>query len=104
MHSRIVITCLAVAAPFAAQAVTADTAIPTRIVRYADLNLQSPEGVRRLYSRIKLAADEVCEPAYFGLAASTDERQCRYRAMNDAISAVGSPSLTALHLAVAASR
>lgn len=46
---------LAVAVPATAQT-------PTRVVRYDDLNLESPAGVARLAQRIDAASRAVCAP------------------------------------------
>ena len=108
MRSQLIVGCLTVvglAGPLTAGAVTTTSpdsdAVPSRVVRFADLNLDSREGVRRLYSRIKSAAEEVCVPVYFRATASNvSQRQCQQRAVEAAVAAVRSDSLTALHLAV----
>ena len=107
MRSQIVISCLTVAGllgPMTAGALTTGSsqsgAVPRRVVRFADLNLQSNEGIRRLYIRIKNAAQEVCEPAYFRVAESNvRQRECQERAIEQAVADVRSSSLTALHMA-----
>jgi UrcA family protein len=109
MRSQIVISCLVVAAglssPLTARAVTisapGNDEVPSRVVRFADLNLQSREGVRALYSRIKTAAQEVCEPVYFRPTESNiSQRRCQDRAIDQAVAAVRSDSLTAFHMAL----
>jgi UrcA family protein len=112
MRSQFVVGCLTVAGlvgPLTAAAVTTTSPdsdeVPRRIVRFADLNLQSREGVRRLYARIKSAAQEVCVPVYFRITDSNvSQRHCEERAIDAAVAAVRSESLTALHLAADASR
>jgi UrcA family protein len=112
MRSQFVVGCLTVAGllgPLTAGAVTTISpdidGVPRRIVRFADLNLESREGVRRLYSRIKLAAQEVCVPVYFRITESNaSQRHCQDRAIDAAVAAVRSQSLSALHLAADASR
>jgi UrcA family protein len=108
MRSQLIVGCLTVvglAGPLTAGAVTTTSpdgdAVLSRVVRYSDLNLESREGVRRLYSRIKSAAEEVCVPVYFRITASNgSQRHCQERAIDEAVAAVRSDSLTALHLAV----
>jgi UrcA family protein len=108
MRPQIVISCLVVAglsSPLTARALTVcapgNDAAPSRIVRFADLNLQSHEGVRVLYSRIRSAAQEVCEPVYFRLAESNiRQRRCQDRAIERAVAGVRSASLTAFHVAL----
>ena len=112
MRSQFVIGCLTVAGlvgPLTAGAVTTPSlgsdGVPRRIVRFADLNLESKEGARRLYSRIKSAAQEVCAPVYFRITESNvSQRHCQERAIDEAVAAVRSESLTALHVAIDGSR
>lgn len=106
MRSQIVVGCLMVAGlfgPLTARALTISApendGVPSRVVRFADLNLQSREGIRALYSRIRTAAQEVCEPVYFRAAQSNiSRRRCQERAIEQAVAAVGSQSLTAFHV------
>lgn len=112
MRSHFVVGCLTVAGlagPLIAAAVPTNSpdrdAVPSRVVRFADLNLESREGVRRLYSRIKSAAQEVCVPVYFRITDSyVSQRQCQEHAIDAAVAAVRSESLTALHAAADSSR
>jgi UrcA family protein len=107
MRSQFVVGCLTVAGllgPLTAGAVTTlspdSDGVPRRIVHFADLDLGSSEGVRRLYSRISSAAQEVCVPVYFRITDSnSSQRHCQDRAINEAVAAVRSESLTALRLA-----
>ena len=106
MRSQIVASCLIVAGlsgPLTARALTVSApqndGVPSRVVRFADLNLQSREGIRALYSRIRTAAQEVCGPVYFRVAESNmRQRRCQERAIDQAVAAVGSQSLTAFHV------
>jgi UrcA family protein len=103
MRSQFVVGCLTVAGlvgPLTAGAVTTASpdsdGVPRRIVHFAG----SSEGVRRLYSRIRSAAQEVCVPVYFRITDSNlSQRHCQDRAINEAVAAVRSESLTALRLA-----
>ncbi len=71
----------------------------SEVVRFSDLNLSSDEGVRTLYQRIRGAARKVCsdaadrggslkEPTYYA---------CVSKAVDDAVSQVNKPALTAMH-------
>ena len=110
MRSQIVVCCLVVAGlcgPLTAGALTVSApendGVPSRVVRFADLNLQSREGIRALYSRIRTAAQDVCEPVYFRVARSNiSQRRCQERAIEQAVAAVRSDSLTAFHVSLTA--
>jgi UrcA family protein len=63
-------------------------------VKFADLNLSSPEGVEALYGRIHAAARRVCaQPA--GEQAGTG--RCMKKAESEAINKVNVPLLTAFY-------
>jgi UrcA family protein len=75
--------------------------VPRQVVKYADLNLDSAAGVSALYRRIEHAAIRVC-----GDPADTRElfqwsrlKACNARAVAQAVDAVNSGALTALHAA-----
>jgi len=110
MRSRIVVSCLIVAGlsgPLTARALTVSTpqndGVRSRVVRFADLDLQSREGIRVLYSRIRSAAQTVCEPAYFMVGQSNiGQRRCQKRAIEQAVAAVRSTSLAAFQMSLTA--
>ena len=66
--------------------------VATRVVRFKDLDLSTAEGAQTLYERISTAAHIVCRDAGFG-----DVRECRARAIDDAVRAVGRPLLSSVH-------
>ena len=69
--------------------------VPTRSVKYADLNLERPADAALLYRRIEGAAELVCEPyASRDLARNMRFRQCRSSAIHKAIADVHAPLLT----------
>ena len=71
--------------------------VPQITVRFADLNLNSEEGLQRLYSRIVVASDRVCAATGANqLAQKQAHRACREAAIDRAIANVDSPNLTAL--------
>jgi UrcA family protein len=104
MYSRIITTSLAIAAalgPLSAAASSNGADIPSRVVSYGDLNLESHEGISRLYSRIKSAAKEVCEPAVFSVtSAYLLQARCQERAVVQAVADVRSTRLMTLHMAL----
>jgi UrcA family protein len=85
-------------APRVTYAETVDQA-PTVAVRYSDLNLETRTGVQTLFSRIQLAAAEVCQQ--YGpqgtLVASAAHRSCTEQALSAAVRRVDSPLLTAYY-------
>ena len=67
-------------------------AIATKTVKFADLDIATADGAQALYERIATAARSVCR--------DTDSRfvrECRTRAIADAVKGVGSPLLSAAH-------
>lgn len=71
----------------AATAFAAD--VPTARVAYGDLNLATPAGVERLHSRLRGAAESVCEHGAFrDLAALSAEHACIERSVGDALAQV----------------
>jgi UrcA family protein len=76
--------------PAAAHA--ADDNVVSMKISYADLNIQTPEGAKVLYKRIRHAAFVVC-PGYGDLQ---EEFKCVDQAIAGAIKQVDSPALSAL--------
>jgi len=63
--------------------------VPSRVVDYQDLDLNSNAGVQALYRRIHFAADQVCGRADSReLARSQVKKACVERAVSDAIATV----------------
>lgn len=83
----------------AASATTA-AAIPSYEVRFADLDLTSKQDTQRLYSRLRIAAREVCSDFAERKSPVMRERYkgCMNQALQDAIETIGNPALTALHV------
>lgn len=72
--------------------------VPTITVRYAELNLNTADGARVLFRRIKFAAAEVCEPLDGrSLARHAVWQKCYERALADAVRQVNQPRGTALY-------
>ena len=68
-------------------------------VKYADLDLSRPTDVKRLYHRIRLAADAACgERELTGShLAQPSWQQCVVQAVDLAVAQVDRPTLTAYH-------
>ena len=72
---------------------------PTRVVAFGDLDLNRDVGIVTLYSRIRTAAREVCEPLDdWSLRLLRQQFDCRRDAMGRAVADVKSPALTAYFL------
>ena len=71
----------------------------TKVVSYADLNLKGEPGARTLYSRLRMAAAEVCAP-FRGdsLRERMKWRECFKPALARSVAEVDEPTLTAYHL------
>lgn len=67
-------------------------------VRFADLNLDSPEAIETVYRRLSHAASVVCEPLEGrALWRISKHRQCVSEAMSNAVAEMNRPLLTQLH-------
>lgn len=76
---------------------------PSITIRYADLNLDRSDGVKRLHKRLQIAAEHVCgDPVSLGRRFVSDAwKVCVGNALDSAITKVDSPALTAYHLGLA---
>jgi UrcA family protein len=87
------------ASPLGAFAASLDAPLPSRVVGFRDLDLNSGSGVATLYSRIVTAATEVCDPLDLLLVRLLRERfDCRQDAVARAVADVNSPALTSYYL------
>jgi UrcA family protein len=97
---EVIAGCIAAAVANLAAAATPPADVPTMIVHYADLDIATDEGARRLYRRIAAAAERVCPYADIqdlsGLAVS---RSCQAQAIARAVQAVSSPRLADVYAA-----
>jgi UrcA family protein len=72
--------------------------VPSKIVRFNDLDLKTAEGAKILYRRIRGAAQDVCETS-----TANDPilrvafRQCVDKTVDKAVKDVNAPMLTNLH-------
>jgi len=94
--SRIAATVLfgTLASGLAVVSSAADSDAPHVLVKYADLNVSSPEGAATLYARIRMAAGEVCrsfDSREFATKNALDT--CIHKAIADAVNKVDQPAL-----------
>ena len=66
--------------------------LPTKTVRFADLDLATAVGAETLYGRIRTAARIVCREQ-----PPSAVRECRARAVDDAVSRLGNSLLSSVH-------
>jgi UrcA family protein len=66
--------------------------VPTKTVRFADLDLATAAGAETLYGRIRTAARIVCREQ-----PQSAVRECRARAVDDAVSRLGNSLLSSIH-------
>ncbi len=76
-------------------------------VSYADLNLESKEGVRVLYRRLKRASKALCSdappkiagslPKIYQLSNGVEIRQCYREALSNAVDKFDNDDLTRIH-------
>jgi UrcA family protein len=82
-----------------AASVALEEAPASRVVKYGDLDLSRDAGVAALYSRIRSAAREVCEPMDAVIMKMLRVRyDCRQEAVARAVDDVNSPALTSYYL------
>jgi UrcA family protein len=81
-----------------AHADEAANGVPTRTVRYSDLDINTRAGATVLYARIRNAAQQVCGDADSRqLAASAAVKKCVNRAIYASVRSVNSPKLTSVY-------
>jgi UrcA family protein len=90
---------------FAANGVAALAAEPsqplTKIVHYGDLNLDSEQGAKVLYARLRGAAREVCSPLEsIDLTQQRKWNACFNNAVANAVGQVDKTTVSALHAQV----
>jgi UrcA family protein len=102
IHRILLIALLAIPTLVAAEsaaAVPVSNEAPSVIVRYHDLNLNSPEGIASLYQRIHAAAIDVCGspegPGHQNLDSWIEWDSCVNHAVESAVKAVHNEKLSA---------
>jgi UrcA family protein len=79
-----------------AQAGAMDWDARSKAVRFDDLNIDKPAGIKVLYHRINAAAHEVCELPGSAFRSQEAEQRCVKQAVDDAVRAVNLTALNAL--------
>jgi UrcA family protein len=83
-----------------ASAATPEGNAPMTTVRYGDLNLSTDAGAKALYSRISMAARQVCPGVDSReLSQAAAARACQRAAIERAVHSVNSPHLAAAYAA-----
>jgi len=80
------------AAATAVAAPSSDSEVTTKVVRFKDLDLSTAVGAQKLHDRITAAAMAVCRDAVY-----SGVRDCRARAIEEAVRAIGNPLLSSVH-------
>ena len=105
LKSKVLISCTLagiLASPLSVLASTtvALDGVASRVVKFGDLDLDRESAVATLYSRIRSAAHEVCEPMDVVLLRLERARfDCREHAIARAVADVNSSNLTAYYTA-----
>jgi len=98
---RMIVTAVVsgLALSFAAICPAADSSdVPQRTVKFADLNISSPQGAASLYTRIRVAADAVCRTLdRLDLTSKALFDRCVHKAIADAVTKVDQPALYAVY-------
>lgn len=72
--------------------------LPSKTVRYDDLDISRTAGAKVLYSRIRTAAIQVCEdPLHTDPIVRLSAHACIRHAIDEAVKSVASPVLTAMN-------
>lgn len=77
-----------------------DPTVAKRTVKFADLDLTHAAGAQTLYSRIQIAARQVCASTFAGWEWESvkSARPCMDKAINRAVADVNAPTLTSYHM------
>ncbi len=74
--------------------------VPRTVVKYADLDISTPQGATALYGRIHFAAEGVCSGYFHGdLVARSGWKLCVKQAIEGAVAKVNQPALSAVYAA-----
>jgi hypothetical protein len=72
--------------------------LPSVVVKYGDLNLDSEAGVKKLHARLRNAAERVCSPLDSRVLGLREQyERCVTDAITQSVTAVGNPSLIQFH-------
>ncbi|MBC8026395.1 MAG: UrcA family protein [Steroidobacteraceae bacterium] len=82
----------------AAAGTRVDTEVPSVVVEYGDLNLNTNAGVLKLHARLRSAAQNVCSPLDSRMIGRLGEyAACVTKAVTQSVAAVGNDSLSKYH-------
>jgi UrcA family protein len=99
LHNALAIVACGIAMSTPAAADQSDGEALTKVVSYADLNLNSEPGARTLYGRLRMAATQVCAPFRGNsLRERTNWNECFDSAITSAVEQINESVLTAYHL------
>jgi UrcA family protein len=70
--------------------------VTTKRVSTAGIDLESPEGARKLYRRLRDAAHQVCA---YSSATGAYSRECAEEALDASVARLNAPAVDALHRA-----
>lgn len=74
------------------------TEVPSVVVEYGDLNLNTKAGILRLHARLRSAALNVCSPLDSRVIGRLGEYEaCVAKAITQSVAAVGNDSLSKYH-------
>ncbi|HXC07750.1 MAG TPA: UrcA family protein [Steroidobacteraceae bacterium] len=79
-----------------AQAQASEPPPPSKTVKFSDLDIQTVEGAKVLYHRIRLAAHQVCLEVARDPVTREGAQGCIDKAIDHAVKKVNAPYLTAL--------
>src|SRR5262245_23995596 len=72
--------------------------LPSVVVKFGDLNLDTPAGIRNLHSRLRNAAQQVCSPLNSRVLGLRDQYEhCVSDAVKQSVSEIGNPNLSNFH-------
>jgi UrcA family protein len=72
--------------------------LPSVVVKYGDLDLDTKAGVKSLHSRLRFAAEQVCSPLDSRVLGLRDQYdRCVTDAVTQSVAAVGNPDLIMFH-------
>ena len=75
-----------------------DAEIPSVVVEYGDLNLNTKAGIVKMHARLRSAAQNVCSPLDSRVIGRLGEYEaCVSKAITQSVAAVGNDSLSKYH-------
>lgn len=75
----------------------AESHVPQATVQLGDFDLSKPKDAKAVYTRLSVAARNVCRSVGNDLRSRRDSEVCEQAALDNAVDKVGNAQLTALH-------